>query len=79
MPEIGHIVYGYQSIENRIGETTFLCSTQEHCTENYEEGLAESLEDICYEGIEEIDGEDVPSYDSTKAKDLIVWEMKRIR
>lgn len=79
LPAIGEIVYGFQSAEDRAGETMFLCSTQEHCTSNLAEGEGEALEDMCYEGLVEIDGENVSTYNPEKGKNLIIWEMKRIR
>lgn len=79
MPEVGHSVYAFQNIEDRIGETMFLASTQEHVTTNLQEGEGECLEEICFEGFTIIDGEDIPSYDSSKASNLIIWEMKRIK
>lgn len=78
-PKVGDIVYGFQNIEERAGETTFLCSTQTNCTTNLAEGEGEVLEGICYEGLVEIDGKDVPSYDPELGKNLVIWEMKRIR
>lgn len=80
MPEIGDIVYAYQSIHDRAGETMFLMSTQEHITTDPETGLAEALEEICRTGeMELIDGEYIEAINQDDAKNLVVWKMQRIR
>lgn len=78
-PEIGEIVYGFQSKQDRIGETTFLCTTQCHVTSDVKEGTEEMLENLCYLGEEQIEDEIINAYDPKKGSELIIWEMKRIR
>ena len=80
MPEIGDIVYAYQHIHDRAGETMFLMSTQEHITNDPEAGLAEALEEVCRTGeMQMIDGSYVEIINQEDAKNLVVWKMQRIR
>ncbi len=80
LPKIGEIVYGFQHEQDRPGETMFLCSTQANCTSDKEIGTDEALEVICDEGCEtEIDGEWIAVINPENIKNLVVWEMKRIR
>lgn len=80
IPAIGEKVFAFQHKSDRVGETMFLMSTQEHCTKDYTTGLAEALEELCITGEETLVGdEDVVIVNPDEAKNLIVWEMKRIR
>jgi len=80
IPEIGNIVYAYQHINDRAGETMFLMSTQEHITSDPEVGLAEALEEVCRTGeMQMIDGSYVEVINQEDAKNLVVWKMQRIR
>jgi len=80
MPEIGGVVYGFQHQSDRVGETMFLMHTQENCTPNHDDGLREALEEVCRTGeMELIDGVYVETINQDDIKNLVVWEMKRIR
>lgn len=80
LPNISETVFAFQHANDRAGETMFLMTTQEHITTNYQDGLREALEEICRTGeMEIIDGEFIETINQDDAKNLIVWEMKRIR
>ena len=80
IPKIGSIVFGFQHCADRVGETMFLMSTQEHATPDYSTGLREALEEVCRTGeMQLIDGTYIETINTDDKKNLIVWEMKRIR
>lgn len=64
-PKIGQVVFAAQSDDLRIGETVFLCSTQENCEL--------SIQKVKKEMQELIDDEDLE--EGTK---YIIWEMRRV-
>jgi len=80
LPTIGEKVFAFQHKNDRIGETMFLLSTNEHVTTNYATGLAEALEEVCGTGNQVQVGDELfEELDTSLANNLIVWEMKRIR
>lgn len=80
MPKIGETVFGFQHNADRLGENIFLPSTQEHAAYDYDTGLAEALEEVCRTGeMQLIDGTYIETINTDDKKNLIVWEMKRIR
>jgi len=80
MPEIGVTVFGFQHKDDRVGETMFLCQTHAHCATDHEEGLREALEQLCdTDEIEITANEFIEVIKTEDAKNMIVWEMKRIR
>lgn len=80
IPKVGETVFGFQHCDDRVGETMFLMSTQEHATPDYDTGLREALEEVCRTGeMQLIDGSYIETINTDDKKNLIVWEMKRIR
>lgn len=80
IPKVGETVFGFQHCDNFVGETMFLASAQEHSTSDYNTGLAEALEEVCRTGeMQLIDGSYIETINTDDKKNLIVWEMTRIR
>jgi hypothetical protein len=81
LPKIGEVIYGFSDKQSgRIGETMFLCSTQENCTKDLKRGIEETVDQLTHSELEDyIDGDWAPVIESEREKDLIVWEMKRIK
>jgi hypothetical protein len=83
MPKIGEVVYAIN--DGRIGETRFLCSTQENCSTDLEMATREAstveVDDGYYPGFLQFP----PSrkykavHDAEVEANLVVWEMRRIR
>lgn len=69
-PKLGQKIYGVQKPVGRLGETMFLCSTQENAEKSFKKALKEG-DFMIEETVGLCPGEDFP--------ETIIWEMKRVR
>jgi hypothetical protein len=82
LPKVGGIVYAAQSKQARVGATMFMCHTQENASKNLGKLKKEALDNLCYPELEDYDkktGKWVPVHEPENAKDLVIWEMRRIQ
>ena len=70
LPKVGEVAYAVQAPEDREGETTFLCSTQHHLERTRAKAIKDGLD--CINDCREEE-------DQVTEKDLIIWEMRRIK
>lgn len=81
-PSVGETIYAYADKQNRVGETEFLCSTQEHATKNLRQLRKEALESLCCPEEEirnPLTNKWEPVFDKEREKDLIIYQMIRIQ
>ena len=67
-PKIGDVVYAVNEPQGRVGETTFLCSTQENCEKTLERALEAAKE--VYQNSD---------LQPDEIGEIIVWKMTRVR
>jgi hypothetical protein len=81
-PKIGQILYAASDKQNRIGETIFFCSTQCNAEKTAEKAFKEARSRLCYPEEEYWDDDTndwKPVFDTDREKDIIIYELKRIK
>ena len=81
-PKIGEIIYAYSDKQGRVGETNFLCSTQNNATKKKQSLFGEAMGNMCYPESETWDNDKddwVPTVELERKEDIIIYEMKRIQ
>lgn len=81
-PKIGQILYAASDKQNRVGETIFLCSTQCNAEKTVKKAFEEARSLLCYPEEEEWDNSTnswKPVFDADREKDIIIYEIKRVK
>lgn len=81
-PKVGEILYAASDKQDRVGETIFLTITQNNAGKSLKDVLNNAKELLCYPNEAEYDDTTntwKPVFEKEREKDIIIYELKRIK